>query len=332
MIPKRIGIVGLGFGKLLATTLSQMAQAKVVAIADRSNDSKTELAAQLGAKAYDDAFDMLEKEDLDLLVLSIPPRGRQDLLQYAADKGIALFVEKPWASTSRQAELFNRIVEPIRNKTMLGFSFRFLPAFQKLLSLTASELGNPFLAQASYIWNYTGSSTTWLWDPENGNGFFNENSCHLFDAVNALMGKPISIHSFGHSHRSYPSEDAAIVNIKYPEGRAATLSIGGIGTAGVGDFPRLELWASNGHAVLTGNQHIWTDIAWTPAETNETVILKTAPESLTQTRYTKAFEHLFDCLDKDIPVEADIEDGTLCVRMAEAIYSSIKTDERVLIR
>lgn len=94
-----------------------------------------------------------------------------------------MLVEKPWATNLEHARHLAQICETYDAKVMVAFSFRFHPAIVKLRPLMEHELGQGWLLNGEYLFNWIPPSDSWLWDPHNGNGFFNENSGHLFDAV-----------------------------------------------------------------------------------------------------------------------------------------------------
>lgn len=75
---------------------------------------------------------------------------------------------------------------------MLGFSFRFHSAVARLKQQMSDELGEGWMLNGEYVFHCLPAADGWFCDPENDNGMFNENSCHLFDAVCYLIGAPIS--------------------------------------------------------------------------------------------------------------------------------------------
>jgi len=327
----RVGLVGLKFGRFLLNTLATMPRAKVIAVSDRRSEELESLGERYGVNPYRDALEMLRRESLDILVLAISPRARADILGAARERSVALFVEKPWASDAASADAFAAICKGYEAKVMSGFSFRYLPAFAKLRSLVPAALGEARLLQAQYLWHIGGPSDTWLWDPRNGGGFFNENSCHLFDAVNAVLGKPVSLTARGDSFCDRPSEDGAVATVSYENGSVASLAIGGIASPAFMDYPRMELWAAKGQARLSGRMHIWTDLTWACSGQEAPSVLSTQPEFVDRTRYTAAFEHFFACLDKGLRPDTSVEEGRVAVKMAEAVYRSIRSEQAVAL-
>ncbi len=323
----RVGLIGLAFGYHHLRTLASRGDCRVVAVADRSSKGLDDAARQYGFTPYRDAIEMLDRESLDAVVLCISPKGRRPLIEKAVAKNVAMFIEKPWASNGEHARELAKLAEDSAAPVMVAFSFRFLPAMAKLKELVDGELGRVRLLSGQYVMNYLPPTDFWLWDDANGGGLFNENSCHLFDAVCHLMGRPTRVFAEGGRFADRPGEDAAAITLHFEGGGIATLAVGAIGTAGFEDFPRLDLHAEHGQAQLRGRNHIWTDLAWATDGPRQSIA--TTPEGIADTRYTNAFDHFFDCVREGKPTRAPIADGVLAVDIAMAVGDSIRTGHPV---
>ena len=330
--PLRIGVIGLGFGQHHVRTLANMAEAKLVAVADRSFDAPgglTDFAARYNANAYRDGLEMMARERLDAVSLCIAPRGREPLLRYAAENGIPIFVEKPWAANLDHARRLAALCRTHNATVMPAFSFRFHPALVKLRALMDGELGQGLLLNGEYLFHWQVPADSWLWDADNGGGFFNENSCHLFDAVCHLLGDPVSLFAETSNPLDAPGDNAAAVTIRFASGAVAALTLGGIGTSAFRNFPRLDLVTAHGQARLRGREHVWEELSWAMRD-DEAVHQFVRPlEGLGRTRYTDAFEHFFACIRTGQPPTATVADGVRSVAVAQALYKSARTGGRV---
>ena len=284
-----------------------------------------------GAAAYEDGIAMMESEDLDAVVLCTSPRTRAELIGVAKRNGLAMFIEKPWATNLAHARELADLCRTSDAPVMTAFSFRYHPAIVKLRELMAGELGPGWLLNGSYVFNWQPPADYWLWDPENGGGLFNENSCHLFDGVCSLLGKPVSVMAEAATHLRTPSENAASVTLRFAGGALAALTIGGVGTAAMRDFPRMEVTTVNGQAVLSGREHIWTELSWTTRASDAMRHLYRSPEAMGRTRYTDAFEHFFACMRSGEQPSAGAEAGVTAVAIAMAVYESARTGQKALL-
>ena len=162
--------------------------------------------------------------------------------------------------------------------------------------------------------------------------FFNENSCHLFDAICYLLGEPVSVYAAGRSFSGRPSEDGAAVTLRFENGAVATATLGGVGVGAHKDYPRLDLVSSDGQAKLRGQNHVWTSLRWA-RRGDETVQTFTAqPEQLGDTRYTPALKHFISCIKDNKTPTATVRDGVRSVRIAEAMYASLETNQVINLK
>lgn len=331
----RIGVIGLNFGRHHVRTLVNMEEADLVAVADRHPNVPGGLeayAAAYGARAYGDGLEMLARETLDAVSLCTSPRTRAALIEAAAKRGIALFVEKPWAANLAHAQELASLCRDNGATVMTAFSFRFHPAIVKLRALLDDALGTPWMLNGAYVFSWRPDPGGWLWDPENGGGFINENSCHLFDAVCALLGEPVTVMAEGINPMGMPSEHGAAVTLRFANGAVAALTLGGIGTGAFHAFPRIDLIAEHGQAHLIGRDHIWEAVTWTSRGSPTVEHMTLSPEALGNTRYTDAFHHFFECLRTGTTPAATVDDGVRSVALAMAVYESARTGKRVEIR
>jgi myo-inositol 2-dehydrogenase/D-chiro-inositol 1-dehydrogenase len=333
----RIGVIGLKFGRQHVRTLANMDDAQLVAVADRNPvlhgapGGLEVYAASYGARAYHDGIDMIEREELDAVSLCVSPRGRAPLIVAAADAGLPMFVEKPWASDLEHARQLARLCRDHEATVMVAFSFRFHPAIVRLRALIDGELGSPWLLNGEYVFNWVPPAGHWLWDPGNGNGFFNENSCHLFDALCYLLGDPVSVMAEATNPMGAPSEHAAAIALRFADGAIAALTVGGIGAGAFREFPRIDLVAAHGQARLSGREHIWDRLSWATREGDAVHQVIRPPEALGSTRYTHAFQHFFECIRAGVQPSVGVEDGVKTVALAMAVYESARTGNKVNI-
>ncbi len=330
----KVGVVGLRFGQFLARALAHLEGAQLVALADRNPNIAEGLdtyAARYGAKGYRSSDEMFANEALDAVVIATAPKARAAIIEQAAERGIAMFVEKPWATNPSHATELAAICQRQDATVMLGFSFRFHPAIARLRELMDGDLGEGWMLNGEYVFDLMPPEAGWFWDPANGNGMFNENSCHLFDAVCYLLGKPVSVMAEAAQFVGRPSEEAAAISLKFANGAIAALTVGGYGSNAHWDFPRIDITTEQGQARLRGRHHMWDSLTWA-MRGEDTVNTFTQPaEILGTTRYTHAFAHFFECLRQGEKPSATIQDGMLSVAIADAVTKAARGGKKVLL-
>ena len=328
----RIGVIGLSFGQHHVRTIANMAEADLVAVADRNPNLSGGLDAfadQYGAKAYRDGLEMMAQERLDAVSICTAPWGREALIRCAAQNDIPMLIEKPWATNIDHANRLAALCNDHNATVMTAFSFRYHPAIVKLRTLMDNELGQGLLLNGEYLFSWVPPAESWLWDAENGGGFINENSCHLFDAICYLLGEPVSVMAELSNPLDAPGANAAAVTIRFANGAIAALTLGGIGTSPFRRFPRLDVVTVNGQANLMGSEHVWTHLEWATRAGDSVHQFTASPEALGRTRYTDAFAHFFECIRTGQQPSVGVADGQRAVLLAMAVYESAQSGRKV---
>ena len=315
----RVGVAGLGFGAHLLNTLLTRPDCTVAAVADHREANRA-FAVSRGIAAYDDAAAMIAQAGLDAVVLASAPHVRGAGLDAALGAGIPVFMEKPIAGTLAQARDIAARCEG--HAVMMGFSFRFHAPVRRLVA-ERPTLGAPIAANGSYMFDWL-PPEGWLWRREDGGGFFNENSCHLFDVLRAVVGRPLRVHAEGYDAGLRPSPTAAALSFAFEGGAVAAVTVGGHGAGALNDYPRLDFTCENGVARMQGRSHMWTGLRWA-GRAGDVRVLTADPETLGRTRYSDAFDHFLSRASSGEGFGAVPSDGVATVAMAEAVYRSLET-------
>ncbi|MES2390602.1 MAG: Gfo/Idh/MocA family oxidoreductase [Acidobacteriota bacterium] len=123
----RVGIVGCGkIADGHAEVLRYMAGVELAAVCDREPILAEQLAVRFGVGAwYTDTAEMLAKAQLDVVHITTPPGAHLALTEQCAAAGAHVFLEKPLALTSADAEKLIASVE----KAGLMLSIDYWPNF-----------------------------------------------------------------------------------------------------------------------------------------------------------------------------------------------------------
>lgn len=325
----RTAVVGLGFGEHHVRTIANLAAVDLVAVADFDESRRSRISSAYRCAAYADAEKMIDEMELDAVSVCVSPAYREPVLRDAAARGVAVFVEKPWATNSEHAAKLAGVCAANPAPVMTGFSFRFHPVVQRALELVPRVLGEVTLGSGAYVFDWLPPADAWLWDPENGGGFFNENSCHLLDVVCALAGRPVEVFAYGICGSNRPSEKAAAVAMRFSSGGTVNVTLGGTGVASQRGYPWLELFATDGYVRLSGETHVWRRLEWASRADGELSQMTASPEQLGRTRYSDALEHFYGCVRDGSAPAATVDDGVLMVRIADALGESFATGRPV---
>lgn len=140
----RVGVIGVGnMGWHHARIYSELALAKLCAVADSSEARARTVAAHFGCRAYSDYREMLELERLDALSIAAPTSAHLAIASAVIERGIHLLIEKPLAGSLSEAEAIVAKAKAAKLKLAVGHVERFNPAVQELKRrVEVGELGS----------------------------------------------------------------------------------------------------------------------------------------------------------------------------------------------
>ena len=199
MNPVRLGIIGLGYITRRAhlPPLAQMVESgKVIlqAFCDVDEDGVVEVGKEWGAQAvYTDHHEMFDREDLDAVYVCLPPTAHTDAELIAAEKGIALFVEKPQTLDMAQAVSFNEAIDRAGIVSQVGFMSRYYPSAECMVDLIKGQTLRHAQAQ---LW-YSGRHIRyWTSRMALCGGSFVENTIHTIDLLRFFLGDIETVSAF----------------------------------------------------------------------------------------------------------------------------------------
>lgn len=147
----QIGIIGTGImGDLYAKIYSAHPLSRVVAASSR-NQSKLDdfLRRHQIANGYADYRRMLERSDLDAVVVATPDHHHFSPTKAVLESGRHAFVEKPFTTSVEEADQLIRISDKVKKKIQVAFNHRWLSAYhQAKTSIAAGEIGDPLAGYA----------------------------------------------------------------------------------------------------------------------------------------------------------------------------------------
>jgi predicted dehydrogenase len=140
----RIGVIGYGYwGPNIVRNLSALDGCELVAICDR-NPAALGRAKRAcpGAKLTTELNEILSATDVDAVAVITPVWTHFELAKAALQNGKHVFVEKPFTSTSAQAEELIELASRNRLKIMVDHTFLFSGAVRKIKEvINAGVLG-----------------------------------------------------------------------------------------------------------------------------------------------------------------------------------------------
>ena len=338
----RLGIVGLRLGLWHEGAINEIDGATIAAVAENApgivpgpNISLRQWADRLGADAYSDGVDMIENADIDAVDLCVSPKWRLPLLEAAAARGLPVLLEKPWGTDMAHGRALAEVIKRAGLLHMVEFPLRYFPPITALKALLdEGPLGRPLVVNAEIVMGQAPAKDPdhWMWDPGNGNGAINENTCHVFDTLCYLLGDPVSLHAFGANfHGASPTlADAAVANIRFASGALASVTGGGLGADSLRTPTWLDVFAEGGQAMVTGIDHMYDTLTWATVEDAGEPKREHWPNPPLRSLIVQyALEEFIRCLQSGRQPECDAEAGLKSLALAMAVNESVATGATV---
>ncbi len=234
-----IGVIGLGrLGSSYAKYLNgRIDGAQLVAVSDVNRDAAASLGAELDiSKQYDRYQDLIADAEVEGVVIVSPTDTHREIVLEAANRGKAIFCEKPLSISLDTAREMQRAVEQTGVFFQMGFMRRFdkgyLAAKRKI---EEGVIGTPVVFKSSSRDPYR-PSLEYL-DPAHSGGLFVDCGIHDLDLARWYMGDIASVYSIGGT-LAYPEMkeigdiDNAITSLYFTSGALGTIDLSRNGVYG----------------------------------------------------------------------------------------------------
>jgi len=228
----RIGIIGCGgMGTHLARSCLQVHNAKIVGTYDAVKEKAKFLAHQLKCDYYDSFEDLLDKPDIDAVIVATPNYTHSAFTIAALKAGKHVFCEKPMALKLEDCDAMIGASEKQGLTLMIGHVMRFYHgcAFIKR-ALENGEIGQPIISHVfRTTWVKVGAwSKSWRCKKELcGNSLF-EVAIHDIDLMRWFIGdvKSVKAYSSNFSHPEFDYDDSIIAILRFKNGALGLLESG----------------------------------------------------------------------------------------------------------
>ena len=125
----KTAVVGVGhLGRFHAQKHKMISDVELLGVCDAHPEQAEKVARELGVKAYFNTQDLL-KDGVEAVTVAASTPAHYELVKQFLSHGVHVLVEKPIASTSRQAEELCDLADQKGLKLQVGHVERFNPAF-----------------------------------------------------------------------------------------------------------------------------------------------------------------------------------------------------------
>ncbi|MDZ4197815.1 MAG: Gfo/Idh/MocA family oxidoreductase, partial [Kiritimatiellia bacterium] len=333
-----MGIIGTGMiGKLHARAITEISNARLVAVCDTVRERADALAAEYGAAAHTDYSEMLSRKDLDVVTIATPSGLHMEPAIAAARAGKHILCEKPIEIDVSRAD---RMIEAhARAGTQLGaiFPLRFDTSYEPLRdALSAGRFGKITTASAYVPWwrdeAYYRNSWRGTWKMDGGGAVMNQ-TIHLIDLLCHFLPPIESLQAYTATlgHDDMETEDNAVAICRFSGG--ALGMIHGSTASYPGRPTRLEITGTRGTAVVQSNGIAeWSFDVEIPqdAEIRRQFPLGKEsagvanPAAIATTRHRLNFIAFLEALEAGRPFAVDGREARKSIALIQSLYESAR--------
>jgi predicted dehydrogenase len=193
----KVGVIGLGaIGQRLIRGFIEHPEIQIGAVCDAMETRAKETAAELGGiPAYIDHKEMLEKTDLDLVYVAVPPKYHHAVASDVLAKGIHILCEKPLANSVEEAESLLNQAEAAGVVHAMNFPLNYSAGsrtFEKLIRENyVGKLRRVQLKMHFPQWPRPWQQNAWVASKEQG-GYVLEVGVHFIQQLQKIFG-PVEV-------------------------------------------------------------------------------------------------------------------------------------------
>jgi UDP-N-acetyl-2-amino-2-deoxyglucuronate dehydrogenase len=317
--------------------LGQIKGAKLVAVCDIIEERAKKLADKFSVKSYSDMHLMMQKEEIDVVVVLTESGHHAKNVIDIAQYGKHIVVEKPMALTLDDADEMIHACNKAGRKLFVVKQNRFnVPVLKLREALEDGRFGKLVLGTIRVRWcrpqDYYDQAPwrgTWAMD----GGVLTNQASHHVDMLQWMMGDVESV--FARSSTALANieaEDTAVVTLKFKNGALGVIEAttatrpkdleGSISVLGEGGTVEIAGFAVNKMKT------------WSFADTrlgDEEVMDKFSvnPPNVYGFGHQAYYEYVVDCISRNGPHLVDGQVGRRSLELINAIYESIETGKEV---
>jgi len=215
----RVGVIGYGYwGPNIVRNVQGLDSARVEIICDGSPAAQARARrAYPGIRVVSDAMEILRSPDIDAVAVITPVWTHYELAKQALEHGKHVFIEKPFTSTSEQAEELIELAARKRLVIMVDHTFLFTGAVRKIRELTESgTLGDLYYYDSLRInLGLFQHDVSVIWD-------LAPHDLAIMDHI--IKGEPEAVVATGERHLN-GVEDVAFMTIYFPRNVIAHINV-----------------------------------------------------------------------------------------------------------
>ncbi|WP_298862662.1 Gfo/Idh/MocA family oxidoreductase [uncultured Gimesia sp.] len=263
--PVKIGVIGLGrFGRLHALTLSRLAEAELVGVVARRQESLDAISKELpDVPGWTNLTQAIEESDAEAWVVASTTKSHVTIARELLERDKVVLLEKPIAESLEEAESLASLVQFDSSNLMMGHIVLFNSEFQELREVARERGSISYIdcvrhRPASIVENFPGENP------------LHAAMVHDLYATQVLLDCAEPDHFSAQFHRTARGDiDLAVAQLKWNDGPVASFAASYLTPAGMPPrgFDRTEVFGVGWSARIEPNPRplsVWDNEASWP--------------------------------------------------------------------
>jgi predicted dehydrogenase len=329
-----MGLVGAGFiGKVHARAIRGIEGAALAAVYSHHPDAAQSIAAEFaGAKVAGSFEELLGLEAVTAVILAVPNDLHAPYALRALAAGKHVFVEKPMATSTQQAELMAAAAREAHRCLMVGHMWRFDPEAEFLRQrVSAGRLGRIVKTKGYGIHVGWGPSGWFTSRVRAGGGALIDMGVHAIDTVRFLTGDPRAVRVYAHLSTcfgNYDVDDLGVVMIHWDTGAVSVIESGWWNPHRDGPEAATQLFGTQGYGRLFPTELSWREDGGTRIEQAS---FPARREHCDPQLYERQMREFASAIREGREPSAAADHGIEAVRICEAAYASAASGNAVTL-
>lgn len=326
----RVGILGAGFmGATHAEAWARIDGVDVVGVTSGADDGADDLAAQVGARAFDDVDELLDA--VDVIDICAPTDVHLELVQRGAAAGVDVICEKPLGLTPADAETAIRACEDAGVRLLVAHVVRFFPQYVAARrQVVSGAVGEPAVLRLRRLtYQPKKPAGNWFVDEQRSGGLVFDLMIHDLDVARWFAGDVTSVHARG-IRAADPDAPFDQVSALLRHRRGALSYVEGSWAQPVGVFrTAFEIAGTDGFVGTDSDLDapVRTQLRRTSSDASD--VPSAAGSPLLESPYETQLRHFRDVLRGDVEPQVTAADAAAAVRLAAAVATSLRTGRAV---
>ena len=318
------GIIGLGnMGTLHGKLLKANPEVRIAGVADLDPARVRQAAAMFDCAGYE-SVEALLRSSIELVFITVPNTSHAGLACEAMESGADVFVEKPLATSLKDADRVAKSQRESGRRLFVGYNRGFAPVYRGAKRIVDGVSFKP--THVNIIQNDGDMrDPPWLTDVAMTGGFMYDTTVHFLDMARYLLGEITEIRALGRA-TCYPIPDDFVVQLRLSSGVFGVITTCGH-ASWISPFERVQVVGDH-QSVITEELDQLRYSASLGAVIDGRDYSKLSHND--KWGYAAMHRHIFEVISSGVPCINALSEGYRGVELIEACHRSAAKDGEII--